>query len=55
VQTINRFLINHDDLQRLVEREVTRRPVYIDDPPDDLLSIVRAEPAGPVYRLRFIK
>lgn len=55
VQTINRFLISHDDLLRLVEREMTRRPVYIDDPPDDLLSIVRAEPAGPVYRLQFGK
>jgi hypothetical protein len=52
VQTINRFLIAHDDLVRLVEREVLRRPVYIDDPPDDLRSIVRAEPAGLLYRLR---
>jgi hypothetical protein len=55
VQTINRFLIAHDDMLRMVEREMTRRPVYIDDPPDDLLSIVRAEPAGPVYRLQFGK
>jgi hypothetical protein len=52
VQTINRFLIAHDDMVRLIEHEMLRRPIYIDDPPDDLLSIVRAEPAGPLYRLR---
>jgi hypothetical protein len=55
VQTINRFLISYDDLLHLIEREATRRPVYIDDPPEDLPSIVRVDPAGPVYRLRFSK
>jgi hypothetical protein len=52
VQSINRFLIADDDLHALIMREVLRRPVYIDEPPADLLSNLRAEPAGLVYRLR---
>lgn len=52
VQTINRFLIAREDMVRLVQREVLRRPVYIDNPPDDLLSVLRAEPAGLLHRLR---
>ena len=30
---INRFLIRPDDLRELIEREVDRRPVYLDEPP----------------------
>ncbi len=55
VQTINRFLIFHDDMCRLVEREVARRPVYMDDQPACLLERVKAEPVGPLYRLRLRK
>jgi hypothetical protein len=52
VQAMNRFLISHRDMLRLIEREAPRRAVYIDSPPTDLLEEYRAEPIGPVYRLR---
>jgi hypothetical protein len=52
VQAINRFLVAYDDMCRLIEREVPRRPVYIDNRPACLLQSVKAEPVGPLYRLR---
>jgi hypothetical protein len=52
VQAINRFLIRHDDLVRLIRQEVTRRPVYIDSLPDDLPLYSLGTKAGPLYRLR---
>jgi hypothetical protein len=52
VQAINRFLITYDDMRDLIEREVTRRAVYIDSLPADLLQVMEAESAGPLYRLR---
>jgi hypothetical protein len=52
VQAINRFLIAYDDMCRLIEREVGRRPVYIDSRPACLLQNVKAESWGPLYRLR---
>jgi len=55
VQIINRFLIGRDEMHILIERETPRRPVYIDDPPADLSGMVRAEPTGPLYRLRPLK
>jgi hypothetical protein len=32
IQAMNRFLIRHHDLLSLLEREIDRRPVYIDEP-----------------------
>ena len=52
VQAINRFLITYDDMRGLIEREVTRRPIYIDSPTADLLQLVEAESVGSLYRLR---
>jgi hypothetical protein len=52
VQAINRFLITPGDMRLLIQREVARRPVYIDRAPTELLSIANPETAGPVYRLR---
>lgn len=52
VQAINRFLIAPQDARRLIEREVARRPVYVDRRPGGLFVGLEAEPAGPLYRLR---
>ena len=52
VQVINRFLISPDAMRQLIAREVTRRPVYIDNPPDDLPRDLEARPEGLLYRLR---
>jgi hypothetical protein len=52
VRTINRFLIPDRTLRLLVTREVAHRPVYIDEPPADLLRFVRAEKDGLLYRLK---
>lgn len=51
VRVINRFLIAPADLNRLIEKEVRYRPIYIDSPPNDLLMTMEAEPVGPVFRL----
>jgi len=52
VQAINRFLIAPTDMLRLVERDLGRRPIYIDSLTSDVLSVARARLAGPVYELR---
>jgi hypothetical protein len=51
IQTINRFLIRPDDLRELVDRDVDRRPVLIDEPLDGPPGSVRAVPVGPLFRL----
>jgi hypothetical protein len=51
VQAINRFLISYDDMLSLIEREVARRPVYVDSPSSEMLQHLRVEPAGALYRL----
>jgi hypothetical protein len=51
VQAVNRFLIAPDDMRRLIQHQVTHRPVYIDTLPTGLSSI-QAESVGPLYRLR---
>lgn len=52
VQAINRFLIPHDAMQRLVLREVyAQRPVYMDVVPLGLLAQVQARKQGILYRL----
>ena len=52
VQAINRFLMAPDDMVRLIQREVTRRPVYIDSVPDSLSENMEAESVGSLYRLQ---
>ncbi len=52
VQTINRFLIAPEDMGRLIQNEMARRPVYVDSPSDNLLKIADAKPTGPIYRLQ---
>ncbi|PWB73272.1 MAG: hypothetical protein C3F15_10045 [Holophagae bacterium] len=51
IQAINRFLIRHDELVALLEREVDRRPVYIDEPVDGLSASVQPTQIGPLFRL----
>jgi hypothetical protein len=51
IQAINRFLIRHHDLLTLLEREIDRRPVYIDEPVDGLSATVQATQIGPLFRL----
>jgi hypothetical protein len=52
IQAINRFLIAPEDMASLIERDVTRRPVYVDSLPAGLSVAVKAESVGPLYRLR---
>ncbi|MCL4299311.1 MAG: DUF2723 domain-containing protein [Anaerolineae bacterium] len=50
VKAINRFLIAPEDMRRLIQHEITRRPVYVDSIPPQVPN-VEAKPVGPVYRL----
>lgn len=52
VWAINRFLIAPNDLASAMRKEVSDRPIYIDDLPTGLSATWSAVPAGPVYRLR---
>lgn len=51
VTIINRFLISGPDMIRLIRDELGRRPIYINNPSIELLSLARASPAGPLYLL----
>ena len=51
VQAINRFLIDQDDMVRLIQREIEQRPIYIDHPPTEMLHRWQAKPVGSLYRL----
>lgn len=51
VRVINRFLIGDKELQQLIKREIQRRPVYIDDPPANLLKVLKVGQSDPLYRL----
>jgi hypothetical protein len=51
VKAINRFLISPEDMQVLIQRQAAVRPIYIDDPPAELLIHFRAKPAGSIYQL----
>lgn len=52
VLAVNRFLISGQDMEALIEREIGRRPIYINAPPVYLLSTIDAVPAGPIYKLQ---
>ncbi len=51
VQPLNRFLIAADDLRELILDQLGRRPVYLDEPPDELLPGLEGEQVGPIFRL----
>ena len=51
VLAVNRFLISGKDIKALILREIDRRPVYINNPPIELLRVIRATAVGPLYRL----
>jgi len=51
VQAINRFLIRPDDLLELIEREVDRRPIYLDEELLGLPVTVETVAVGPLVRL----
>jgi hypothetical protein len=53
ITTINRFLITNEDLEKLIEVEVTHRPVYIDFLPKNLDPKISAHPVGEMYKLVF--
>lgn len=52
VQTINRFLIGYDDMNRLIATEASRRPVYIDTRIVDLPSHLEVRKQGSLYRVQ---
>jgi hypothetical protein len=51
VMAMNRFLISAQDLEKLIQEEVVRRPVYIDCPPADLDESIRVTQSDVLYRL----
>jgi hypothetical protein len=51
VQAINRFLIAPDNLRNLIREEVRHRPVYIDNPSDDLNQGLKIDPIGPIFQI----
>lgn len=51
VQIINRFLISYPAMHELILRDMTRRPVYVDTMPPDLVQSVRAKQVGLLYQL----
>jgi len=51
VTIINRFLISGPDMNQLIRSELGRRPIYINNPSVELLSIARASPVGSLYLL----
>ncbi len=51
IQAINRFLISYDDMLLLIERNIDRQPVYIDNPNGEILRRWRVLPVGPIYQL----
>ncbi len=51
VLAINRFLIGQEDMFQFALREAAHRPVYVDSFPAEWGSVLRAVPAGPLYRV----
>jgi hypothetical protein len=51
VHAINRFLIRPETLHELIEREVDRRPVYVDELIPGLSASIEAVQVGPLIRL----
>lgn len=51
IKAVNRFLISGSDLEYVIKKEVSNRPIYIDSFPKSLATKLIARPMGPVYRL----
>ncbi len=51
VTAINRFLISPEDMNRFVLSQVSQRPVYVNNPPAELLRATRATAVDSLYRL----
>lgn len=51
VLVINRFLIGGKEMETLIQTQVTRRPIYINNPPLHLMQSMSISKAGSLYRL----
>lgn len=51
VLAINRFLISDENLDRLIARQVTHRPIYVNSPSLVHLRSMSVERAGPLFRI----
>lgn len=51
VTLINRFLIDGEDMRRLILNQLGQRPIYLDSPSVDLLRQSRVTAVGPLYLL----
>jgi len=55
IEALNRFLIQPEDLQTLVETRLAMgQPVYFDEPPSELFPDVVVEREGPVFRVHHL-
>lgn len=51
VTAINRFLIGGEDMNQLIQQEIGRRPVYINNPSVELLRLTKVTAVGSLYRV----
>jgi hypothetical protein len=51
VKIINRFLISSEAMNRLILSELGQRPIYINNPSNELLRVAKVTPVGPLYHL----
>jgi hypothetical protein len=51
VTAINRFLIEGEDMERLILREMNNRPIYVDSTSAEILREARTTRVGPLTRL----
>ena len=51
VLAINRFLISGNDLQTLLQNELGKRPIYINEPPRHLSHLLTSTRVGQLFRL----
>lgn len=51
VTVINRFLIGSDEMNQLILSELGQRPIYINNPPIELLKVAKVTPVGSLYNL----
>lgn len=51
VLVINRFLISGSDMTHLIQTQIEQRPIYINNPPLELIQSFNITKVGPLYRL----
>ena len=51
VLAINRFLISGDDMLALIKSQAGQRPIYINNPPLELIQTMDVTQVGSLYRL----